>query len=912
MMKMLTFSGMAAARLRANKRGYLSLAIGVFLSIFLISTFVFGVYGIVNAQLYNRQERVGITDMVVLDNEVLNDEKLMELGSFDRLGHAYVTGTIEGSSLYLGYYDAVGTELLCLSPTDGRLPENPGEIALEPSALEVLELEKAIGDTLELSIIPVDGVAEMRTFTIVGFLPEKSQHLDVADRSGLNQFPALITCESEPAFATGRVGIHRVMELKDGVSLGVALARWWDRYMRPELATAMYGLTITGKHTQTYSAGEMFWADRELMELISMAAVLAGALILSCGIGISGAMEGVLSKRREEIGVLRALGATRRQIRRMFGRENLILALMVSPVAMTAGCIAVWILSLMMPNWVRFGLRLWLILPIIAFSVITILLSGYLPLVRASRLMPMSVIRDTQMLRRSRSVKSKTFFSAPRLMAARQVRLNPTRQMGTSFLIGLMLLCCALLCSLIAGFRFYTTQEFATFRIDDDGSSMGGYIETYQREPMTPQSIRQIRTLDHVDYIELERELSIYVELLQTPSYAQLNSMHAQFGMLDDKTFTITMNTLGENKQWYQDNRDRERREYLEFKETYGFEGEAFKTAILTIDPTRANLDALAEFLGEGSIDAAALDSGSTVLVYAPDIWVKQHGQGSYSFHTSLEDLENDPYEGYVSIHVENDCFYTGQTLNMTQLYCTKEGGAVTRNDKSVQVSGILKELPEKFHWLWSTTAIITTERGLEAMGLRMEELRTISVYTDELTAQQEEAMERQLTAILRRTGGYSLNNQAAEMRKSVQENQRMLLMFVCIILVFFSVAVGMIVSSVTRQLHNEGRTIGMLRAVGADEKAILGCYSGQLNAAIFGGLGVTGAVYILFLIFSALDAMGNPWFRIRLADILQWAAVLGLTLTVAAACWALSRFILGLRIREILKKSIIDNIREL
>ena len=62
----------------------------------------------------------------------------------------------------------------------------------------------------------MDGVAEMRTFTIVGFLPEKSQHLDVADRSGLHQFPALITCESEPAFATGREGIHRVMELKDG------------------------------------------------------------------------------------------------------------------------------------------------------------------------------------------------------------------------------------------------------------------------------------------------------------------------------------------------------------------------------------------------------------------------------------------------------------------------------------------------------------------------------------------------------------------------------------------------------------------------------------------------------------------------------------------------------------------------
>ena len=74
----------------------------------------------------------------------------------------------------------------------------------------------------------------------------------------------------------------------------------------------------------------------------------------------------------------------------------------------------------------------------------------------------------------------------------------------------------------------------------------------------------------------------------------------------------------------------------------------------------------------------------------------------------------------------------------------------------------------------------------------------------------------------------------------------------------------------------------------------------------------IIGSVYLLFLVFSALDAIGNPWFRIRLGDIIQWAAVLGLTLAVAAACWALSRFFLGQRIREILKKSIIDNIREL
>ena len=912
MMKMLTYSGMASARLKANKRGYLSLAIGVFLSIFLITTFVFGVYGIVNAQLHNRQEKVGIVDMVVLDNEIMNDEKLMELGAFDQLGHAYVTGSVEGSSLHLGYYDAVGAELLCLSPTAGRLPQAPGEIALEPSALEVLELEKAIGDTVELSIIPVDGVAEARTFTIVGFLPEKSQHLDVVDKPGVNQFPAIVTCETEPAFATGRVGIHRVIKLKDGVSLGNTL-EYFFLNTHPDMFNAAYGLTFTGMQRQSYSTlNEVFWGNAELMELISMAAVLAGALILSCGIGISGAMDGVLSKRREEIGVLRALGATRRQIRRMYGRENLILALLVSPVAVLAGCLAAWFLSLITPDFLRFGLKLWLILPIIAFSVITILLSGYLPLVRASKLMPMSVIRDTRMLRRSKKLKSQKTFSAPRLIATRQIRLNPTRQLGTSLLIGLMLLCCGLVCSLMAVSSQYSFQNSPTFFIQDTASAgLSGDVPIYETESLQKQSIQQIKRLDHVKSVVLDREMSVYVDLPLVPQYAGLNTIQEQFWMLPDDRFAEAMSAIGEENWWYWDDRNTSRKKYLDFIKRYDFEGDAFRTAIVTIDPTGNNLEELRKHLGEGSIDVDALNTGETVLVYAPDVWVEEFGHGSYSFHTSQESLEHNSHGGTISTTATNDCFYLGQYLPIIQLYQTEFEGAVTQIEKTVRVSGIIKELPDSLD-TWSITAIITTEQGLENMGFRIAGLHSISIYTDELAQQQEHNLQRKLESIVMRTNGYNIDNWAEDAREMQAYNRRMLLLFVSIIIVFFSVAVGMIVSSVTRQLHNEGRTIGMLRAVGADEKAILGCYSGQLNAAILGGLGVTGAVYILFLIFSALDAIGNPWFRIRLSDILQWAAVLGLTLAVAAACWDLSRFILGLRIREILKKSIIDNIREL
>ena len=121
-MKQLTYSSMATARLRANKRQYLSLVLGIFLSIFMVSSFVLGVYAIYQRTLQNRYDKVGNLDMVVLDNDQLTDEAVLALGDYDRLGHAYVTGSVAGTSVYLGYYDQTGSDLLDLTPVEGRMP----------------------------------------------------------------------------------------------------------------------------------------------------------------------------------------------------------------------------------------------------------------------------------------------------------------------------------------------------------------------------------------------------------------------------------------------------------------------------------------------------------------------------------------------------------------------------------------------------------------------------------------------------------------------------------------------------------------------------------------------------------------------------------------------------------------------
>ena len=916
-MKKLTFSTMAAARLKANKRQYMSLVLGIFLSIFLISTLVLSVYGIYQAELEKRYEKVGFLDFVILDNDGISDEIIQSFEEFDRIGHAYISGIVTERNLYVGYYDEIGLSQMNLKPIEGRLPEAPGEIALEKSAMDVLEVEWQLGELVELPITPVDGVEETRSFTVVGFLPEMSENLSIIDHNGLNQFPAILTSSQESAFAVGRLGTHYLMDLAPGKTLNQAIKSYWEAYQADRLGygaiNCFFGLSTTGEMTFFYEAGTLFNADGEMYSLILMACVLAGSLILSCGIGISGAMEGVLSKRREEIGVLRALGATRRQIRRMFGRENLLLAAVLSPLSILGSIGAVWVLSLLLPGSLVFGVILWLLLPIALFSVIVILISGYLPLVRASKLMPMSVIRDTAMLRRSKGVKTQKEFSPTRLMAARQVRFNPTRQLGASVLIAMMLLGSGMLGAMVYSYSDLTWEDQNAFSVDRSyGESNRHGVALYEHEGLSKQSIQQIRALDHVKSILIDREMDIIVQLDKVPQYAKASGRNNQYGMLDDAMFDEAMEGRPD-RGFYEGLRDQQQEEYQQLRKTYGFEGEAFQMSIMTMDLNKENVRILEEHLAEGAINVDAINAGTQVLVLAQETWVLTNEVGGYTtFSQDIPFFEEYVKDGAI-LMAENDAFHAGQILPVTQLYSeNEEFTTVHRKDAQVQVCGVVDSLGDLPYYPWGQCVLITTEQGMENMGLRMEGLKSVDIYLEgDLSINEETRLERQLDAIARRSEGYSVQNWAENYRERVQVRNQEMILYASVVTVFFAVAVGMIVSSVTRQLNSEGRTIGMLRAVGADERTILGCYSGQLNASLFGGVAISFGLLGLYCLAFLIDGLRYRY-TMTTSDMVSCVMMVVIICVMACLCYVICKCLLRLRIREIINKSIIDNIREL
>ncbi len=908
-MKKLSYSSMATARLRANKRQYVSLLLGIFLSIFLVSTFVLCVYAVYQCTLDKRYEKVGNVDMVVMDNDILSEEDILALGDHDRIGHAYVTGQVSDGSIHLGYYDEMGAELVDLVPIEGRLPQKPGEIAPEASVMETLDVNWTLGQTVELEIIPVDGIAESRTFTIVGILPDRSEYFNRIN-NGVSFFPSILTSRDEPGFSSGRMAFHYMMGLKSGTSLSEAMSHFWEKHLHGDLAYAMYGLSISGTQVQVYSLEDIQHTDQDMFNLIAMIGVLASALILSSCVGISGAMEGVLSKRREEIGVLRAIGATRRQIRGMFGRENLIIALTVSAPAIGASCVTTWILSMLMPDRLSFQFRLWLLLPIAVFSVIVILAAGYLPLVRASKLMPMSVIRDTVMLRRSKKVRTKQVFNPQKLISSRQVRLYPGRRIGATLLVALMLLTCGLTVEVMMSVADYSIENHPGFYLSNHSPVSIDYIPTYDSAPLSVQSIRQIKSLDNVRSVCVGRKLPILLDLPNVPRYVYAEDEMNQYGMLDDRAFeeamSMTMNLP--NLSYYSEDRDADRAEYLDFCKAYGFDRNAFVTSIVTVDLNLENMATLGEYLDQGGIDIDAINEGRAVLMYAPNVWINTFDNGSYTTYTGSPDHPpaKDPLWSSELV-AWNDTFSAGQTLSMTQLYRTEEGGAVTRHDVSLPICGVITGLPDRIANVWTTNAIITTEEGLENMKLRMDGLRTIAVYVDEVSLEEEETLMRQLTNISGRSEHHSVQNQVEMFRKSRENNRQTFLMFGSVITVFFTVSVGMIVSSATRQLHSQGRMIGMLRAVGADTRTILGCFRGQIRATVWGGFVPTAG---LFGIIGLIQVIDSPSRALR--NLLETGVMLASLAFLTILCSFICSLILRRRIREIASKSIIDNIREL
>lgn len=902
-MKRLTINRLASAGIRANRRAYVSLAAGIFLAIFLISAVCLGIQGVSACEDEKLHSRMGYANAFLMDAGNTTDEKLQALGYFERIGHTYVTGYLTDKNKTLGYYDDEAAALLNRSLKEGRMPQAAGEIAMEQSAIETLRTSAQVGDTLELSITPVDGVAETRSFTLVGILNEQSIYQTVSmSTSWVKDMPAVLVCPEEPLFATGRVATCYVMRAVNDL----VLYRMLDYDGAPEYENIqnMYGtfFAINGQGEAVMWPSGILEGSLDTLENALLLAVIGGALLLAACVAIAGAMEGQLARKTEEIALLRAVGATRRQIRRIFGRESWLLAAVVSPLAMGAACLAVWAAAKLVPQTLLFQPTWWVLVPIGAFSVLTIILSASLPLRRASRTAPLKTLRDTALMRKMRKVKTRRTFRATRLIASRQMRLKPTRLIGSSLLVCMMLFILGWAVPVALYIGDNVTAESVAFRLTKtSGSFYTAFTQQIPANSITTGDMSQLRALPMVKKIEETRRFQI--NLLVDP---EKNTDYYDPDSTDySSNYHLSTNRPSE---YYASERQR----HKDAQQALNTD----KTLVqVELNAMILDEDELNRYLTAGSVDMAAIDAGQQVLVYAPDYYLEYYADGST--HISYKPSKA---EGWSPDKVILNDFYTlGMELNMVQIwladgdlsYSTGENfflkdSTFIGDEITVTVGGLLSgEADKVLGYPWGPM-ILTSEQGAAAMGLQMVSPDYIDIYLDELPdTATEQALATRIETIGMRSG-MLFDNMLEGRRETQAQNQRSLVVMFAVSAIFFAVAVGMISGNLGRQLQADIRMIGTLRAVGANERDILHCYTGQITANV-----CIGSLLGLLLILGLYAWNG------MLRNYLNWTKAapfitLGVLVGFAVLAWGCCMLILRRRIRSVTSRAIVENIREL
>lgn len=896
-MKRLTVNTFALQSLKTRKKQYAALIVGVILAMVFSSGTLFFVSCLSSSKKEIRRRDFGTADQIAFELTEENFRQLVgqnpgvEYGVAHMLGFAYTEDQEEGAAV--GWLDETAKEYYEPVILEGRWPEAEGEVAAEQDALLRMGLADAKpSDVLTLNLLVQNGPEKraetpvVKRYTLVGILGDKRKNLTLSYPDANKYLPALLASDKEPVELGGKEALTAYIRTPPKYDLKLNAA-----VMSVNESAAWRALeNLTGQ--TVYSS------------------ILSGVLMLASGLGIVNAFNADLHERKRQIGLLRAVGATKRQIVGIYGRETLVLALICAPVSLCLSYFGVKIITgfmedfIFLPSW-------WVLLGSMAASLVFVLLASLIPLTAAARVSPMQAIRNTELGRKMKRMKihSKTRFDASRLLAGRNLRFYRLRTALTALILAVTV--------------FLSSWAFC-FLLDQSSGMNPRYSDYFIGLASDQRYAPYMNFTGGYGYTENDKQA-----LLNCPGVANVRGRAeiytvAQFP--EESDYWRIANYCWWHTLFFDDYREldtltpqnyRQKLDGAASSAWRAFQKQLELTGTLVPLPVKSREpDQLVEeeYVLEGRIDTEKLNSGEEIILIAPDelcFWLRDNGEYGFSAEVyqkdGLSQIWGEPLEtAKRSVHAGDTVTLTTVTSRPTD--DGKLSDDYVRTDRTVTIGAICRENSGVPYESISFCGFCTTTKGLRLLSDSFKYKNLTVTMAGEVTKETDEYMTSVIDRIVSGVPAYVYSAFAWANQERADRRQATVAILAIVILML-SIAGSMINNALTTRIREGKREIGTLRAVGANASDLTRSYVRELLFMTGFGSAVGFAAFLTF------------WFGAGMIDWLQWHHTpkpvfeplhLWQTALGVLALFTVCAANLRLQIRKHMKNSIVENIREL
>ncbi|KLI00339.1 FtsX-like permease family protein [Brevibacillus formosus] len=403
-----SYKQLGSKYLKGNMKRTILTLIGIVLSVALISTVGLFMKGSQLSQIENIKKINGFSFHLGISNydeALLNKIKYNpQIASYGLMSQGGIVPVGE-VTVQKNFADHSAMEFLTYSLVDGRLPANEREAVVDSWMLPYLKKGLQIGDSFEL-----DG----QIYQLVGLLDNRA----FTQKNKVGRF---LTYKHDFAIGEGRI----LAEINEKADFKEVLEEI-------KSLTEDKNLVINEEMIRVLKPGSN-------QSILAVLVIIVSIVVIATIVVIYNAFQISVVERMKQFGLLRSIGATRKQIRQIVMREAAVLAVIAIPVGLVCSILAVaalqWIFSIILEDGadVSFFHIDWRILFISSIITLTaVLASSYYPAFFAGRISPLLAISSRLSIKKEAIKKHKNNvlkkpLSFPLSLALKNVKRNKNR-----------------------------------------------------------------------------------------------------------------------------------------------------------------------------------------------------------------------------------------------------------------------------------------------------------------------------------------------------------------------------------------------------------------------------------------------------------------------------------------------------